>query len=156
MADGNRIFFNPKNTQKLVHNPRYARRVIETGALGVNCQTPATSFPSSIVRPLSRPLIYAAFEYTSPKMPPRKSNVSAVSATGDEGTPVKEKERDGINVEVRIICCDILQSYKTELHVGPRPPPNNGPTPRQRRPPLQHANRQRRHSRDVEIRDRLR
>lgn len=34
-------------------------------------------------------------------MPPRKSNVSAVSATGDEGTPVKEKERDGINVEVR-------------------------------------------------------
>ncbi|KAG7006681.1 nuclear GTP-binding protein NUG1 [Physcia stellaris] len=32
-------------------------------------------------------------------MPPRKSNVSAVSATGDEGTPVKEKEREGINVE---------------------------------------------------------
>ncbi|KAL8794504.1 MAG: hypothetical protein Q9195_002977 [Heterodermia aff. obscurata] len=32
-------------------------------------------------------------------MPPRKSNVSAVSAAGDEGTPVKESVRDGINVE---------------------------------------------------------
>ena len=34
-------------------------------------------------------------------MPPRKSNVSAVSATGDEGTPVKDRDREGISVEVR-------------------------------------------------------
>lgn len=34
-------------------------------------------------------------------MPPRKSNVSAISATGDEGTPTKDREREGINVEVR-------------------------------------------------------
>ena len=31
-------------------------------------------------------------------MPPRKSNVSQVSATGEDGTPAKERE--GINIEV--------------------------------------------------------
>ena len=38
-----------------------------------------------------------------PKLP-RKSNVSIVTATGDEGTPSKEKEKekekDGISIEV--------------------------------------------------------
>ena len=31
-------------------------------------------------------------------MPPRKSNVSQISAPGEDGTPVKERE--GINIEV--------------------------------------------------------
>lgn len=31
---------------------------------------------------------------------PRKSNVSQVSATGEDGTPAKEK--DGVNIEVSI------------------------------------------------------
>ncbi|MCJ1346116.1 hypothetical protein MMC31_004328, partial [Peltigera leucophlebia] len=32
-------------------------------------------------------------------MPPRKSNLSQTATTGDEGTPSKDKERDGINIE---------------------------------------------------------
>ena len=31
-------------------------------------------------------------------MPPRKSNISQISAAGEDGTPVKERE--GINIEV--------------------------------------------------------
>lgn len=33
-------------------------------------------------------------------MPPRKSNLSQTAITGDEGTPSKDKERDGLNIEV--------------------------------------------------------
>lgn len=33
-------------------------------------------------------------------MPPRKSNLSQTATTGDEGTPSKDKERDGVNIEV--------------------------------------------------------
>lgn len=33
-------------------------------------------------------------------MPPRKSNLSQTAITGDEGTPSKDKERDGVNIEV--------------------------------------------------------
>ena len=46
-------------------------------------------------------------------MPPRKSNISAVSATGDEGTPVKEREREGINVEV----CFLAERAKMNLPI---------------------------------------
>lgn len=39
-------------------------------------------------------------------MPPRKSNVSQVTATGDEGT--SQKERDGINIEVSLAINPII------------------------------------------------
>ncbi|KAI4248121.1 MAG: hypothetical protein L6R40_001210 [Gallowayella cf. fulva] len=55
-------------------------------------------------------------------MPPRKSNVSQVSATGDEGTPAKEKA-DGVNIEVSDLHVifnheNVLLYYLYKLFVG--------------------------------------
>jgi hypothetical protein len=94
-------------------------------------------------------------------MPPRKSNVSAVSATTDaEGTPSKDKgDRDGINIEVQNV--SLLPSpfpwmplsCLLTLHKGSLPPQNDGSTPSKRRAPAQHADTQRRNHRYEQRRD---
>lgn len=47
-------------------------------------------------------------------MAPRKSNLSQAAATGDEGTPSKDKEKDGLSIEVS----DIFNVFiaQSQLH----------------------------------------
>ena len=89
-------------------------------------------------------------------MPPRKSNVSAISATGDESaTPSaavkgkdkdkeKEKEKDELSIDVRlnplpsilILCAN----SDSPLILGSRNASHDGPASSKRRAPCQYTN----------------
>ena len=66
-------------------------------------------------------------------MPPRKSNVSAVSTTNEDGTPTKEP-KDGVNIEVNPLS-PLRQGFPSQRVPVPKPhrpplcPPNILPTP---------------------------